>query len=166
LGDERRAAAARVTVKVAGGGERARALWSSLTPTHPEKTLSYWERFAIAALAERLPTMGFEGTQVDLPAGVAGGLEQVAMRVSSVTAGTAVANAGLQAGDVLLEVNNEPFFRDHGGVEGLRQRLMRELRSEPQELRLLVWRGGRSQTLVGRIGLGPYAAAPTLNGPR
>jgi enterochelin esterase-like enzyme len=159
LGDERRVAAARVTVKVTGGLDRGRALWSSLTPVYPEKTLSYWERFAIAALAERLPTAGFEGTEVDLPAGVAAGPEQVAMRVSRVADGTPVARAGLKTGDLLLEVNAEPFFRDPGGVEGLRQWLMRELRGEPQELRLLVWRDGRTQTLTGRIGLGPYAAS-------
>jgi S1-C subfamily serine protease len=81
------------------------------------------------------------------------------MRVSRVADGTPVARAGLKTGDLLLEVNAEPFFRDHGGVEGLRQWLMRELRGEPQELRLLVWRDGRTQTLTGRIGLGPYAAS-------
>jgi dienelactone hydrolase len=166
LDDERRMSAARVTVKVSGGGSEAgRALWSAFAPRYPEKTLSYWERFAIAALAERLPSLGFEGPEVAMPAGPAAA-EQVAIRVNSVTAGSPFAPRGLRTGDLVLEVGGEPFFRGNGGVEGLRQWLMRELRSEPVELRLVVWRDGRKQTLGGRVGLGPYAAPATANPPR
>jgi hypothetical protein len=38
---------------------------------------------------------------------------------------------------------------------------MRELRSEPAELRLIVWRDGLSRTLSGKLALGPYAAPAT-----
>jgi hypothetical protein len=158
LNDERRIAAARVTVKVtAGAVESGRALWSSLAPRYPEKTLSYWERFAMAALNERLPSLGFEGPEVAVPSGVASADEQVAIRVTNVTAGGPFAPSGLRAADLLLEVGGEPFFRGNGGVEGVRQRLMRELRSEPEALDLIVWRDGRKQTLASRVALGPYA---------
>lgn len=157
LDDERRISAARVTVKVSNSGtDLGRALWSAFVPRYPEKTLSYWERFAIAALAERLPSLGFEGPEVDIPAGPVAA-EEVAIRVKSVTPGSPFASMGLRTGDLVLEVGGEPFFRGNGGVEGLRQLLMRELRSEPVELRLIVWRDGRRQTLAGRVGLGPYA---------
>jgi hypothetical protein len=161
LDDERRISAARVTVKVSGArADAGRALWSAWAPRHPEKTLSYWERFAIAALDERLPSLGFEGTEVDMPAAPAAP-EQVAVRVNSVAGGSPFASLGLRIGDLLLEVGGEPFFRGKGGVEGLRQWLMRELRSEPAELRLIVWRDGLSRTLSGKLALGPYAAPAT-----
>jgi dienelactone hydrolase len=160
LDDERRISAARVKVKVsAGAADAGRALWSAFVPRFPEKTLSYWERFALAALGERLPTVGFDGLEVAMPSGLIAAAEQVAIRVNSVTTGP-FASSGLRAGDLLLEVGGEPFFRGNGGVEGLRQRLMRELRSEPVALDLIVWRDGRKQTLTGRIGLGPYATEP------
>jgi hypothetical protein len=161
LDDERRISAARVKVKVTAGlSDAGRALWSALAPRYPEKTLSYWERFAIAALAERLPTLGFEGPEVAMPSGLVSAAEQVAIRVNGVTTGGPFASAGLRAGDLLLEVGGEPFFRGNGGVEGLRQRLMRELRSQPVALDLIVWRDGRKHTLAGRVGLGPYASEP------
>ena len=167
LDDERRVSAARVKVKVSGwrGRRRAARCGPHLRPAYPEKTLSYWERFAIAALAERLPALGVEGSEVAVPGGAAAA-EQVAIRVNSVTAGSPFAPMGLRAGDLLLEVAGEPFFRGNGGVEGLRQRLMRELRSEPVELELAVWRDGRRQTLSGKMGLGPYAAPATANPPQ
>jgi hypothetical protein len=158
LDDERRISAARVKVKVsAGAADAGRTLSSAFAPRYPEKTLSYWERFAIAALSERLPTLGFDGPEVAMPSGLVSAAEQVAIRVNSVTAGP-FASTGLRVGDLLLEVGGEPFFRGNGGVEGVRQRLMRELRSEPVALDLIVWRDGRKQTLTGRVGLGPYAA--------
>jgi hypothetical protein len=159
LDDERRISAARVTVKVsAGSADSGRALSSAFASHYPEKTLSYWERFAIAALAERVPALGFEGPEVAVPPGIVPTVEQVAIRVNSVTGAGALASSGLRAGDLLLEVGGEPFFRGNGGVEGLRQWLMRELRSEPVALDLLVWRDGRKQTLTSKVGLGPYAS--------
>jgi dienelactone hydrolase len=167
LDDERRISAARITVSVpAGAADAGRALWSAFTPRTQEKTLSYWERFAVAALDERLPTLGVDGAEVVLPAGVVAAAEQVAIRVTRVTAGSPFAGTGLRAGDLLLEVDGEPFFRDLGGIEGLRQRLMRELRGEPTALRLAVWRDGRQQTLTGKISLGPYAAAASAKPPQ
>jgi hypothetical protein len=161
LDDERRISAARVTVKVSAGGlDAGRALWAALAPRSPEKTLSYWERFAIAALVERLPSLGFDGSEAPMPAGPVA-MEQVAIRVDRVTPGSPFAAMGLRAGDLLVEVDGEPFFRGNGGVEGLRQWLMRELRREPAELPLIVWRDGRKQTLTGSIGLGPYASPLT-----
>jgi C-terminal processing protease CtpA/Prc len=111
----------------------------------------------MAALNERLPSLGFEGPEVAVPSGVASADEQVAIRVTNVTAGGPFAPSGLRAADLLLEVGGEPFFRGNGGVEGVRQRLMRELRSEPEALDLIVWRDGRKQTLASRVALGPYA---------
>jgi hypothetical protein len=131
-----------------------------LAPRYPEKTLSYWERFAVAALVERLPTLGFDGPEAAMPSGLVSAPEQVALRVNSVSPAGPFASAGLRAGDLLIEVGGEPFFRGNGGVEGLRQRLMRELRSEPVPLDLIVWRDGRKQTLTGRFGLGPYVTEP------
>lgn len=158
LDDEGRIAAARVTVAVgdrpAGAG---RALSAALAPRVAEKTLSYWERFAIAALDERLPTLGFEGAEVDMPAGASAAAEQVAIRVKSVTASGPFTTMGLRAGDLLLEVGGEPFFRGNGGIEGLRQWLMRELRSVPSPMPITVWRDGRTHTFDGTLGLGAYA---------
>lgn len=160
LADERRIAAARVTVKVsAPGADAGRKLWTSLAPRHPEKTLSYWERFAIAALNERLPTLGIDGVEVAMPGGRAAG-EQVAIRVNSVTAGP-FQPFGLAAGDLLLEVGGEPFFRGNGGIEGLRQWLMRELRSKATEVAILISRDGRQRTLTGQLALGPYIEPST-----
>jgi dienelactone hydrolase len=157
LNDERRIAAARVTVKVPPGGvEAGRALSAAFAPRYEEKTLSYWERFAVAALAERVPTLGFEGAEVAVPSGVASVAEQVAIRVTSVNAGTGLAAAGLRVGDLLLEIGGEPFFRENGGVEGARQRLMRELRRDPVDLPLLIWRDGKTTTLTAKTALGPY----------
>jgi dienelactone hydrolase len=159
LGDERRVAAARIRVKVTAGPANAgQALWSSLQPAYAEKTLSYWERFAIAALDERLPSLGVDGSEAAMPPGVAATAEQVALRVNDVIAGARFAAMGLRAGDLWLEAGGEPFFRGNGGVEGLRQRLMRELRSQPAPFQLLVWRDGQTQTLNGTLGLGLYAA--------
>ncbi len=161
LDDERRISAARVKVKVsAGAADAGRALSSAFVPRYPEKTLSYWERFAVAALSERLPTVGFDGPEVAMPSGAVSAAEQVAIRVNSVTRGAPFASTGLRAGDLLLEVGGEPFFRGNGGVDGLRQWLMRELRSDPVALDLIVWRGGRKQTLTSNVALGPYASEP------
>ena len=95
------------------------ALWSELGPVHPEGQLSFWEMYAVRALEERVPTLGFDGTQVELPTGArAGAPEQVAVRITAVESGGPADSAGLRTGDLLLTVGGEPFFRGRGGVRG------------------------------------------------
>jgi dienelactone hydrolase len=158
-GDERLIDAAIVTVNVppqpdaAAVAERA---FSDLTPKHPEGTLSFWEMFATRALEERLPPLGVEGSEDALPTGIEAAADKVAIRISQVGATGALAGAGLRAGDLLIEVGGEPFFRDRGGLAALRQWLMRELRAAPAPYPLVVWRDGRRVETTINLKLGPY----------
>ncbi len=160
LKDERRVYAARLTVEVpvsANVAPVAAGLWEALAPKHPEGQLSFWEMYAVRALEERFPDMGFEGEEVSLPEGAPALVsEQVALRVTDVTDGSAVHTAGLEAGDLLLSVGGEPFFRDRGGVAGLHHWLLRELRETPAPYEMTVWRDGRLVTLEANYQLGPY----------
>jgi len=132
-------------------------LWEALLPKHPEGQMSFWEMYAVRALEERFPDMGFGGEEAPLPQGATALVsEQVAMRVTDVTDGSAVQAAGLEAGDLLLSVGDEPFFRDRGGVAGLHHWLLRELRETPAAYEMMVWRDGVLLTLEANFQLGPY----------
>ena len=163
LGDERRVYAARVTVSVPGGAGPlgvAKALSEELRPRHPEGRLSFWEMYAQRALEERFPDVGFGGEEVPLPRRLTGAApEQVGIRITDVEAGGAASLAGLEPGDVLITVGGEPFFQGRGGVFGLHQWMVRELRTTPAEYELTVWRDGRETTLSATYGLGPYRPA-------
>lgn len=136
---------------------RGRALWDRLAPTREKGILSFWEMYAVRALEERLPSVGFEGTPVELPAGVeTTAPEQVALRIDRVDAGSAAARAGLAAGNVLITFGGEPFYRGRGGTIGLHHWLVRELRTYEQPYELQVWRDGRVIRLESAFALGPY----------
>jgi dienelactone hydrolase len=167
LGDERRGAAAMVKVKVPPAAASVTAgvkLSQELAQRRNEDTLSFWERFATGSLEERLPTVGFEGVETAVPAAAAPAPEQVAIRVTRVADGSAMAAAGLGVNDLILEVGGEPFFRGNGGVDGLRRWLMRELRGDARDYDVRVWRGGAARALTASLKLGPYAA-PKTNAP-
>ena len=72
-GDERAIFAAEISVDVPATpaalavGERA---FDELTPKRPEGTLSFWEMYATRALEERVPSLGLDGAEEALPAGV------------------------------------------------------------------------------------------------
>jgi predicted esterase len=159
LGDERRVYAARLTVPVPttrASTERAVQAWEALAPTHPHGQLSFWEMYAVGALEERVPTIGFEGREEPLSEGVSGVPEQMGVRVTAVDPEGPPAEAGLEAGDVLVSFGGEPFFRGRGGVEGLYHWLIRELRDTETDYELVVWREGRLVTLHASYVLGPY----------
>jgi len=145
-GDERLIDAAEITLDVPVApaaiaiAERA---FNELTPKHPEGTLSFWEMFATRALEERLPALGVEGIEDALPAGITAAAEQVAVRVRHVDPAGALSAAALKPGDLLIAFGGEPFFRGRGGLTGLHQWLIRELRTEPASYALVLWRDGR-----------------------
>jgi hypothetical protein len=167
LKDERCIYAAIVTVRVPAAGPSIAAgqrLWKELTPVHPEGTRSFWEMYATRALEERFSSVGFDGDEEDAPPAAHLDGEQVAIRVKQATPASAVAAGGLRAGDLVLEVKGEPFFRGNGGVAALYRWLIRELRSDAADYPFVVWRDGQRLTLPVRLKLGPYAAkAPTLH---
>jgi dienelactone hydrolase len=145
-GDERLIDAAEITVDVpASPAAIATAEWAfnALTPKHPEGTLSFWEMFATRALEERLPALGVDGVEDALPAGITAAAEQVAVRVRHVDPSGALAAPILKPGDLLIAFGGEPFFRGRGGLTGLHQWLIRELRAEPAPYAVVVWRDGR-----------------------
>ncbi len=160
LKDEGRVYAARLVVQVPrsrGVSASAGALWEALTPRHPEGQLSFWEMYALRALEERFPHVGFGGQEVALPAGLdPSAPEQVVLRVTDVADEGAAHDAGLEVGDVLLTVGGEPFFRGRGGVAGLHRWMVRELRETPATYSLAVWRDGGLVALEATYGLGPY----------
>ncbi len=168
LKDERRVYAARLTVEVpvsAKGAPVAAALWEALAPQHPEGQMSFWEMYAVRALEERFPDIGFEGEQAPLPQGAPAPVsEQVALRVTAVAKGSVAHAAGLEAGDLLLSVGGEPFFRDRGGVDGLHHWLLRELRDTPAGYDMVVWRDGELLVFQATFQLGPYAPQPNSQG--
>jgi hypothetical protein len=160
LGDERRIYAARLSIKVPSGpetSEAGRKLWDELQPRQAELTLSFWERFAAAALEERFPSLGIEGTEVATPAGLASVPGQAAIRVTRIQSDGPFGMSGLRTGDLIVEVGGEPFFRDKGGLADLRQWLMRELRDEPSAYPLIIWRDGKQETVTVQLKLGRYA---------
>ncbi len=153
-GDPGRIFAAAVSVPVpqtADSVAAARALSASLAPGHPEGTLSFWEDYAVKALLERFPGLGFEAEEAD--ASLAG--EQVALKVTRVDATGPFAKSGLRAGDLLLEVGGEPAFTGRGPA-GLHHWLLRELRGQPRDYALVVRRDGKRLELTASLALGPY----------
>lgn len=161
LADESRVYPAAVTVQVPRGGAasaRARQLTDvDLAPRRVPGTLSFWEMYAVRALEERYPDVGFAATEVALPAQTAGRPEQVGLRVTEVDRDGAFGVAGLEVGDVVIEVGGEPFFEGRRGVAGLRAWLMRELRSEALDYRVTVVRRGELRSITVSLALGPYA---------
>ena len=157
--DERVMFAAEVSVDVPATpaavavAERA---FGELTPKHAEGTLSFWEMYATRALEERVPSLGLDGDEEALPAGVNAAGEQVAVRVRQVASSGPMAAAGLKAGDLVLEVGGEPFFRGRGGLTTLHHWLIRELRSEPASYAVVSWRDGRRVESNVQLALGPY----------
>ena len=160
LKDETRVYAARITVTVPRSDEAltvAKAFSEELQPQHPEGRLSFWEMYAVRALEERFPDVGFSGNEVPLPYAVTvSAPEQVGIRVSAVGLGGVASLAGLERGDVLITVDGEPFFQGQGGVQALHHWMVRELRTTPAEYEFVVWRGGRMTTLSATYQLGPY----------
>ncbi len=131
-------------------------LWTTLTPRHEEGTLSFWEMYAVRALEERFPSLGLEGTlttEVDdmtLPG------ERAAVRIEAVDDQSPFAASNLQPGDLLLAVDDEPFFVGRG-LDVLHGWLLRELTGTPRDYALLVSRNGREVTLTATLQLGAYA---------
>jgi predicted esterase len=159
LGDERRVYAARLTVSVpmtAAAIAHATRAWHALSPTHAEGTLSFWEMYAVRALEERVPTLGFDGEEVALPDGLATAPEQVGVRVRAVDVGSPAFRPGLEPGDLLVSFGGEPFFAGGGGVARLHQWLIRELREGPSDYELVIWRDETLQTFHASYALGPY----------
>jgi len=159
-GDERQVYPVRVELDVPTADQAiasATDFWAELEPSHAEGTLSFWEMYAVRALEERFPSVGFGGVEVAFPAHAgAPGPEQVVVRIADVEAGSSASEAGLRNGDVLVTFGGEAFFRERGGVDRLYHWLLRELRSHPQAYELIVWRGGQRVVLTMSIQLGAY----------
>jgi predicted esterase len=163
LGDERRIYAARLTLDVpvsTPSTAAAAAFASELAPVRTEAPLSFWEMYATRALQERWPAVGFSAAEVPLPRVVTGVADQVALQVTTVEPGSAVARAGLRAGDTLIEFGGEPFFRGRG-ISHLYAWVLRELRSVPQPFALRLVRNGTLATLDAELQLGPYRSPPS-----
>ena len=184
LGDAGRFATDIVTIDIArelrGPDED---LWESLTPVHPEGQLSFWEFYAVNALHERFPNVGLEGGEVELDAETRAAMSEPAADVSELAAdGSALrAEAGRSAGpgpaavgiaitgvdsdgpmtgilpgDILLEVDGEPFFRGRGGLAAMHHWLMRELTGVPRRYPIRVWRDGAALVTFADLSLGEY----------
>lgn len=139
-------------------------LWETVAPRRPEGTLSFWEMYAVRALEERFPSLGFEAEEAGAPRALLAP-EAVAMQVSRVDPASAFGAAGLKRGDLLLEIDGEPFYPGRG-LPHLRAWLMRELTAAPRAYRADVWRAGQRVELTARLALGPYrdGAAPSGSG--
>lgn len=164
LADGRRVYSAAIRVAVPSTPRAiatAEALWKDLTPQRPEGQLSFWEMYAQRAIEERYASVGFEGVEQQLPSGVdSSAPEQVALRVTQVDDKSPVGLAGLRAGDLIVRVGGEPFFRGRGGVRRLYRWLVRELRDTPAQYPIVLWRDGREVTITAALRLGPYASTP------
>jgi hypothetical protein len=161
-GDERLIDAAVVTVTVpttAEANANAERAFTAMTPKQAAGTLSFWEMYATRALEERVPTLGFEAAEEALPATVKAAPEQVGLRVRSVVPASFLSASGLKAGDLLIEVGGEPFFRGRGGVTGLHRWLIRELRGAPAPYTIVVWRDGKRVESTVQLKLGSYTGS-------
>jgi dienelactone hydrolase len=161
-GDERLIDAAGISVDVAATPEAiaiAERAFNELTPKHAEGTLSFWEMYATRALEERMPSLGFDGTEEALPAGVKAAGEQVALRVRQIAPTGPLSASGLKAGDLLVEFGGEPFFRGRGAVTGLHHWLIRELRAAAAPYTMVVWRDGRRVESTIQLKLGSYTGS-------
>jgi len=161
LADESRVYPAAVTVQVpqdSTASARAQMLTDvDLAPRRAPGTLSFWEMYAVRALEERYPGVGFAGSEVALPAQLDARPEQIGLRVTEVDRDGAFGVGGLQVEDVVIEVGGEPFFEGRGGVAALRAWLMRELRSQALDYRVTVVRRGELRSFTVGLALGPYA---------
>ena len=160
LNDERRVYAASVTLSLPSSEAavaRAIQLAEDLEPTRAGGVLSFWEMYAQRAIEERFPSVGFQGDEAALPGAYGDHApEQMAVLIRSIEDGGPADRAGLEAGDVLLSVGGEPFFEGRGGVAGLYTWMVRELRTNPTEYELEVWRDGAVVVLKAIYQLGPY----------
>ena len=125
-------------------------------PRQEAGTLSFWEMYAMRALEERWPGVGFDGDEAPMPDDGELGPEQVGIRVTRVEPNSAVGLAGLREGDLLIAVGNEPFFIGQGGVASLYAWMLRELRGEHTTYTLDVLRGDRRISIPAAFRLGPY----------
>lgn len=141
-----------------------RRLWETIGPRRPESTLSFWEMYATRALEERFPSLGFEAEEGEAPRALLAP-EAVALRVTRVDPTGAFGAAGLKRGDVLIEVDGEPFYPGRG-LPHLRAWLMRELTAQGRPYRFSVWRAAQRVELTATLALGPYrdGSAPSGNG--
>ena len=128
----------------------AQRLSASLRARHPEGVLSFWETYAMRSLEDRLPALGLEGQETG-----ASRREQTSIRIEGVAKDSGFYRAGLRPGDVLVEVDGEPFF-EGSGLDGLRSWLVRELEETPREVFLRIRRGGKEQTLLATLSLQPF----------
>ena len=128
----------------------ARRLSASLRVRHPEGVLSFWETYAMRSLEDRLPPLGLVGRETE-----AANREQMSIRIDDVAEDSAFFRAGLRRGDVLVEVDGEPFF-EGSGLDGLRSWLVRELEETPREVSLRIRRGGKEQMLLATLSLEPF----------
>jgi hypothetical protein len=115
--------------------------------------------YATRALEERMPSLGFDGTEEALPAGVKAAGEQVALRVRQIASTGPLSASGLKAGDLLVEFGGEPFFRGRGAVTGLHHWLIRELRAAAAPYTMVVWRDGRRVESTIQVKLGSYTGS-------
>jgi dienelactone hydrolase len=158
-GDERLIDAAEIAVDIpttADAVATAERAFNALTPTRAEGTLSFWETFAQRALEERVPTLGLDGVEEPLPAGLKAAGEQVGVRIRQVEATGPFSAAGVKPGDLLVELGGEPFFRGRGATTTMYHWLIRELRNEAAPYAVVLWRDGRRVESNVRLKLGPY----------
>jgi hypothetical protein len=170
LQDERRIYSGSVTVAVPTGREANRIsgeVSAEVVPNFPEGTLSFWEMYAVRALEERFPVLGFSGVVARFPESGGGpahpvGAGQVAVRVTEVTSGSPWEGSDLRVGDLVLEVGREPLLV--GSEKGdpllaLREWLLRELRGYPQDYSVRILRGNQEIRLQVPLSLGDYTPA-------
>jgi S1-C subfamily serine protease len=112
--------------------------------------LSFWETYATRSLEDRLPALGLEGQETG-----ASRREQTSIRIEGVAKDSAFYRAGLRPGDVLVEVDGEPFF-EGSGLDGLQSWLVRELEETPRAMLVRIRRGGKEQTLLATLSLQPF----------
>ena len=62
----------------------------------------------------------------------------------------------------MLSFGGEPFFREHGSVDGLYHWLVRELRTHSQRYELVVYRDSQRVVLNGSFRLGSYRGYEAL----
>jgi hypothetical protein len=158
LGDTGRIYAGVLTVEVPqseASSAAGRGFWESLEPKHHEGILSFWEMYATRALEERFPTLGIEGEEVDDPVhlGLIG--DVTGIRLTRVEPGGAFDRAGITTGDVLLEVDGEPFYTGRG-LGFLHAWLTRELDAVAKPYKLLISRDGERMELEAALALGDY----------
>jgi len=137
LNDTERFATACVTVAVPelAAGEK----WlATLAPKVEPSTLPYWEDFAMITLRERRPVFPAElEAMQDLQSVPAG---QTALRVKSAADGSA-----LRPGDLVLQVDGEPFLQGADGIGFLRDYL---LRTRGKTIEVQIKRDEKMQTLT------------------